>query len=245
MFVNDSPGGESAYRAVLKREFLGGELVMATQTTGGGSVTSFTNTPQARDDNYVFLEDVLRANTSLYDAVTGTIFLDVMANDLGGSAKTLFSVEDGDGNPLTADFDLLAKDVNAAGVSLWEETLNHNWVRINNGKIEYRIADGSGVPGQGRSVDSLTAGQVFADQFVYAIRLGNGTLSEATVKINITGANDTATIAVSGTSDNSVTESGVNPGNTPYPGDPSAGGTVESMTQILARTIFRTRLRAP
>ena len=40
-----------------------------------------------------------------------------MANDLGGNAKTLFSVEDGDGNPLTADFDLLVKDVNAAGVS--------------------------------------------------------------------------------------------------------------------------------
>ena len=199
---------------------------MATQTTGGGSVTSFTNTPQARDDNYAFLEDVLRANTSLYDAVTGTIFLDVMANDLGGSAKTLFSVEDGDGNPLTADFDLLVKDANAAGVSLWEETFNHNWVRINNGKIEYRIADGSGVPGHGRSVDSLTAGQVFADQFVYAIRLGNGTLSEATVKINITGANDNASVAVVGASDNSVTEAGVNPGNIPYLGDSSASGTL-------------------
>ena len=90
----------------------------------------------------------------------------------------------------------------------WELTLNHNWVRINNGKIEYRIADGSGVPGQGRSVDSLTAGQPFADQFVYAIRLGNGTLSEATVKINITGANDLASIAASGTSDNMVVEAG-------------------------------------
>ena len=199
---------------------------MPTQPTGGGSVTSFTNTPQAKDDSYAFLEDALRANTSLYNAATGTILLDVMANDLGGSAKTLFSVEDGDGNPITADFDLLAKDVNAAGFSSWEVTFAGNWVRINNGKIEYRIADGSGVPGNGRSVDSLTAGQVFADQFVYAIRLGNGTLSEATVKINITGANDNASIAAAGASDNSVTESGVNPGNIFYPGDPSAGGTL-------------------
>ena len=104
--------------------------------------------------------------------------------------KILFSVEDGDGNALTADFDLLVKDVDATGASPWECTLNHNWVRINNGKIEYRIADSSGIPGHGRSVNSLAAGEVFSDQFVYAIRLGNGTLSEAIVKINITGANE-------------------------------------------------------
>src|SRR6188768_1958976 len=169
---------------------------MATQTTGGGSTTSFTNTPQAKDDNYLFLEDALRNNASLYSETTKIITLDVMSNDLGGNAKTLFSVEDGDGNAITADFDLLCKDVNAAGVSEWECTFGGNWVRINNGKIEYVIADGSGVKGQGRSVDSLTDGQAFSDQFVYAIRLGNGTLSEATVKINITGANDSASVAI-------------------------------------------------
>src|SRR5258705_10474370 len=169
---------------------------MATQTTGGGSTTSFTNTPQAKDDVYKYLENLLVSDSTIYNATTNTVTLDVMSNDLGGNAKTLFSVEDGDGNALTADYDLLAEDVNAAGVSPWEETLNHNWVRINNGKIEYRIADGSGIPGHGVSVDSLTAGQDFNDQFVYAIRLGNGTLSEATVKIHITGANDAATISV-------------------------------------------------
>ena len=103
-----------------------------------------------------------------------------MSNDLGGNAKSLFSVEDGDGNALTADYTLLQKDVDAAGASPWEETFNHNWVRINNGKIEYRIADGSGIPGQGRSIDSLTAGQAFSDEFVYAIRLGNGRLARRT-----------------------------------------------------------------
>ena len=197
---------------------------MATQTTGGGSTTSFTNTPQAKDDNYLFLEDVLRNNASLYSETTKIITLDVMSNDLGGNAKTLFSVEDGDGNAITADFDLLCKDVNAAGVSEWECTFGGNWVRINNGKIEYVIADGSGVKGQGRSVDSLTDGQAFSDQFVYAIRLGNGTLSEATVKINITGKQDAASIAVSGASDNCVVEAGGTANG--VAGDSNACGTL-------------------
>ena len=197
---------------------------MATQTTGGGSTTSFTNTPQAKDDNYLFLEDALRNNASLYSETTKIITLDVMSNDLGGNAKTLFSVEDGDGNAITADFDLLCKDVNAAGVSEWECTFGGNWVRINNGKIEYVIADGSGVKGQGRSVDSLTDGEAFSDQFVYAIRLGNGTLSEATVKINITGKQDAASIAVSGASDNCVVEAGGTANG--VAGDSNACGTL-------------------
>src|SRR5689334_17099018 len=108
---------------------------MATQTTGGGSTTSFTNTPQAKDDYYAFSEDLLRSNTYVYNVSTNTITLDVMSNDLGGNAKTLFSVEDGDGNAITADYQLLAPDV-VNGVSQWEETFGHNWVRINNGKIE-------------------------------------------------------------------------------------------------------------
>src|SRR5207253_6644215 len=114
----------------------GGDGRMATQTTGGGSATSFSNTPQAKDDTYIYLEDVLRADSTLYNSATNTIILDVMANDLGGNAKSLFSVDDGDGNPITADFDLLAKDIDANGVSAWEKTLNGNWVRINSGKVE-------------------------------------------------------------------------------------------------------------
>src|SRR5689334_22771644 len=107
---------------------------MATQTTGGGSTTSFTNTPQAVDDTYVYWEDILDHDTTLYDASTNTIFLNVMSNDLGGGAKTLFSIDDGNGNPIASDFELLVKDVNSAGVSPWEATQNGNWVRINNGK---------------------------------------------------------------------------------------------------------------
>src|SRR5215208_4315847 len=115
---------------------------MASSTTdSGGSTSSFSNTPQAKDDYYNYLEDLLRNDSTIYNVATNTVTLDVMGNDLGGNAKTLFSVEDGDGNALTADYTLLAKDVGASGASPWELTFGGNWVRINNGKIEYRIAD--------------------------------------------------------------------------------------------------------
>ncbi|MGO4485216.1 VCBS domain-containing protein [Rhizobium sp. 2TAF27] len=171
---------------------------MGTQSTGGGSTTSFSNTPQAKDDTYIWTEDQL-LSLQLYNAATKTITLDVMSNDLGGNAKSLFSVDDGDGNPITADYELLAKDVGANGASAWEKTLLSNWVRINNGKIEYRLSDGSGIVGSGADINTLSAGEILKDSFVYAIRLGNGTLSEANVSISLTGANDAASIVVDAT----------------------------------------------
>ena len=74
---------------------------MATNT-GGGTTASLSNTPQAKDDTYTYLEDLLRSDATLYNVATNTVTLDVISNDLGGNAKTLFSVEDGDGNALTA-----------------------------------------------------------------------------------------------------------------------------------------------
>ena len=52
---------------------------MATQTTGGGSTTSFTKTPQAGDDIFWYDEDELAGCTAL--------LLDVMSDDLGGKWK--------------------------------------------------------------------------------------------------------------------------------------------------------------
>ena len=60
---------------------------MATQTTGGGSTTSFSNTPQAKDDTYGWSEDQL-LTSGLYSSGTKIITLDVVSNDLGGNAKT-------------------------------------------------------------------------------------------------------------------------------------------------------------
>ncbi|TAU96990.1 hypothetical protein ELI38_14000 [Rhizobium leguminosarum] len=193
---------------------------MGTQSTGGGSTTSFSNTPQAKDDSYIWTEDQL-LSLQLYNAATKTITLDVMSNDLGGNAKSLFSVDDGDGNPITADYELLAKDVGANGASAWEKTLLGNWVRINNGKIEYRLSDGSGIAGSGADINTLSAGEILKDSFVYAIRLGNGTLSEANVSISLTGANDAASIVVDATvtDDRATVEAGA-----AGSGDPNASG---------------------
>jgi VCBS repeat-containing protein len=200
---------------------------MPTELTGGGSTTSFTNTPQAKDDSYSYIEDWLR-NSSLYSISSKTVTLDVMSNDLGGNAKSLFSIDDGNGNTLAPDFELLCKDVNAAGCSPWEKTPDGNWIRLNNGKIEFKIGNPAAPDDHTQALDlnSLAGGQCIDDEFVYAIRLGNGTLSQATVRIHITGENDVATIGVDGNvaDDRSVSELGVNPGNTAFPGDPTASG---------------------
>ena len=55
---------------------------MATSTSGG-TITSFANTPQAKDDIVLLAEDYF-VNNSFY-------LFDVMSNDLGGKAKVLCS----------------------------------------------------------------------------------------------------------------------------------------------------------
>nr|ABD74956.1 hypothetical protein [Sinorhizobium kostiense] len=107
---------------------------MATQTTGGGSTTSFNNT-QAQDDVYGWTEEQLLAS-SIYDAATHTITLDVASNDLGGKAKTLWSIDDGGTNLMS---ELLKSDT----TTNWEKTAEGNWIRVCDGKIEYRIESGS------------------------------------------------------------------------------------------------------
>ena len=50
-----------------------------------GITVSFSNTPQAKGDSYTFTE-----------SVEGSIqYLDVMANDLGGNAKSLYAIDNG------------------------------------------------------------------------------------------------------------------------------------------------------
>jgi VCBS repeat-containing protein len=182
---------------------------MATQTTGGGSTTSFTNTPQAKDDSYYFTEDQLLGIWGAGQVIT----LDVMSNDLGGNAKSLFAIDDGNGNPLAPDFELLNKDM--AGV--WENTAQGNQIRLVAGKVEYKFNN---------DINGLAAGQTFTDVFVYSIRLGNGTLSQARVSITVIGSNDGPTAVADTNAGDAVTEAGVNPGNTTFPGDSTASGNV-------------------
>ncbi|MBP2238278.1 VCBS repeat-containing protein, partial [Sinorhizobium kostiense] len=187
---------------------------MATQTTGGGSTTSFNNT-QAQDDVYGWTEEQLLAS-SIYDAATHTITLDVTSNDLGGKAKTLWSIDDGGTN-------LMSELLKSNTTTNWEKTAEGNWIRVCNGKIEYRIESGSNSPDSARSIDSLTGDDHIQDSFYYSIRLSNGTLSYAKVTVDIVGQNDAA--AIGGTSTASVIEAG-GAGNGD-PGAPTASGTLQ------------------
>lgn len=185
----------------------------------GGTTTSFANTPQAKDDWYWLTEELLQ-NSSIYNATTRTLTLDVMSNDLGGNAKSLFSIDDAEGNPINdlSQTDLLTN----SRYSNWERTDDGNWIRIANGKIEFRLADPANPNdfNSARDIDSLGGSEVIDDQFTYAIRLGNGTLSYATVHVNIAGANDVATIT--GTAAGEVVEAG-GIANA-IPGTPTASG---------------------
>ena len=148
--------------------------------TSGGTTTSFVNTPQAKDDIFGATED-------------GIFTIDVMANDLGGNAKVLWSIDD---TTMTDDsgngtYDLVAKD--AAMVPEFSDLGARIW--IENGVVKY----------DSNPIDYLALGQQVVDKFTYAIRLSNGTLSWATVYVTLTGTNDNATLT-SATATGSVVE---------------------------------------
>jgi VCBS repeat-containing protein len=154
--------------------------------TSGGTTTSFNNTPQAVDDSYTGYEDWI-------------FTFDVMANDLGGSAKILWSIDDSDidgtttaGGTGDGTIDLLAQD--AAMVPEFSDLGARIW--IENGKIKYDT----------NALDWLGAGETRIDHFTYAIRLANGTLSWATVTVTLTGRNDGPAVVLGGDDDGSVTE---------------------------------------
>jgi large repetitive protein len=156
---------------------------MPTNTTGG-TTTSFFNTPQATDNCYTADEDCV-------------YYFDVMSDDLGGNAKVLWSIDDNnlygttttslDGTTTTTTnvdsvIDLTVKD--ATGCV--EKSALGASISIVDGKVKY----------DARALDWLADGQTATDYFTYAIRLGNGTLSWATVKITLTGTNDAPVLTV-------------------------------------------------
>ena len=140
-----------------------------------GTTVTLSKTPQAGDDSFSFSEGDFSGRQ--------TVLLDVLANDQGGNAKKLYSIDDGS-NALR---DLLNSDVGKSMVSDWERTKQGNLIRINQGKIEFKLDNSF-------KVDALAVGEKYGDSFVYAIQLGNGTISYATVAVTITGVNDAATI---------------------------------------------------
>nr|WP_283813808.1 VCBS domain-containing protein [Bradyrhizobium niftali] len=81
--------------------------------------------------------------------------------------------------------DLLTQDTARAEATSSDTSLNGAKIWITaDGKVGY---DASALSAQ---IAALSAGEFFTDSFIYAIRLGNGTLSWATATVRIAGVND-------------------------------------------------------
>jgi len=148
---------------------------MATIATG--LKISISNTPQAKDDVYGSLEDFSQ-------------LLDVLANDLGGAAKSLYSLSKDlaieDGGTVTS-----ASMISGAPVQTITTNLGAT-ATILDGQISYTT----------NSLDFLAEGETRVDVFSYVIRLSSGAFSIATVSVTVTGSNDVpvasaASIAIS------------------------------------------------
>lgn len=176
---------------------------MPTQNTSGGTINSFNNTPIAKDDQFLMNEDEI-----------GSIrYFDVMGNDLGGNAKSLWSVDNGQANDLlTRDLsrvEAMSLDTSALGASIWITA---------DGKVGYNAA------ALASTVQGLAADETLEDSFVYAIRMGNGTLSWATATVTIVGVDDQSVI--SGIATGKVVEAGYATEGAPRPGIPVASGSL-------------------
>ncbi|WP_256099002.1 beta strand repeat-containing protein [Burkholderia ubonensis] len=146
-------------------------------TTSNGTAVSMSNTPQATNDVFT------SAQTGLTDNTLTTVYLNVMANDLGGAAKTLYSLDSGTEVTValeqtalltqdTARAEAVSADYSAHGAHIWITS---------DGKVGY---DASHLDASWLSNSFNTLGYA-QDSFTYAIRLGNGTLSWATAYVDI------------------------------------------------------------
>ena len=189
-------------------------------TDAGGTTVSFSNTPQAKDD-YLSL-----------GGLTGVQYLNVLANDSGGNAKILYSIDDACSDPISglktfAPEDLLTKDasyVDAAAAAASTDTSKLGaqiWITTT-GQIAYDASSISGF------IAAIPGGETRVDEITYAIQLGNGTLSWAKAYVTITGVNDAPTI----TSDGGAATASVNVGENTTAvtdvnaTDPDAGATL-------------------
>src|SRR5882724_7429592 len=154
-------------------------------TINGGITTSFGNTPQAQAD--------LFTNTGLTEDSLGIVTLDVMGNDLGGAAKTLYSLDDGISAGGIRPTDLLTQDTARTEAISTDYSKNgaHIWITAD-GKVGYDASTLS--PAFKDQLQHLGAGGFLTDTFTYAIRLANGTLSWTTATVQIVGVNDAPVI---------------------------------------------------
>ena len=146
---------------------------MATQTTGGGSTTSFSNTPQAKDDYFY------SSQTGLTEDNLQIVYLSVMGNDLGGNAKSLFSIDNGLSTSVTIQGELLTQDTARAEATSSDTSLKGAKIWItSDGKVGYDAGTLNSTFKS--SLAALHAGEYLTDTFTYAIprewhaELGNG-----------------------------------------------------------------------
>ncbi|MGF6402099.1 VCBS repeat-containing protein [Pseudomonas frederiksbergensis] len=178
-----------------------------TTTTSDGTVTSLSNTPQAQDD--IFTAGVIGTSTAaITEDLLGVVYLDVMSNDLGGSAKTLWSLDDATSlstaTKIYAPADLLIQDTGRIEATSTDTSFNGAKIWItSDGKVGYDAATLS--TAFKAQLQSLAGGGTLTDTFTYAIRLGNGTLSWATAQVQFAGANDSVTMSI-GVQAGTVTE---------------------------------------
>ena len=140
---------------------------------GGGNAVSIANTPQAKDDHFVL------------DLSQSSLTFDLLGNDSGGNAKSLWSIDEGPSyqNLLDGDEDAVVETTtHGASISINAD----DSVSYDASTLDASFLD---------SLSALTAGQSIEDSFVYAIRMGNGTLSWATATIELQGQNDDPTLA--------------------------------------------------
>ncbi|POA67592.1 VCBS domain-containing protein [Pseudomonas sp. GW531-T4] len=178
-----------------------------TTTTSGGTTTSFSNTPQAQDD--IFTTGVIgTSSAAITEDLLGIVYLDVMSNDLGGNAKTLWSLDNATSlstaTKIYAPADLLVQDTSRVEATSSDTSFNGAKIWItSDGKVGYDAATLS--TAFKAQLQALAAGASLTDSFTYAIRLGNGTLSWATAQVQFAGANDSVTMSF-GTQAGTVTE---------------------------------------
>ncbi|AZD34229.1 T1SS secreted agglutinin RTX [Pseudomonas chlororaphis subsp. aurantiaca] len=215
-----------------------------TTTTTGGTSTSFSNTPQAQDD--IFTTGVIgTSSAAITEDLLGVVYLDVMSNDLGGSAKTLWSLDNATSlstaTKVYAPADLLLQDTSRVEATSSDTSFNGAKIWItSDGKVGYDAATLS--TAFKAQLQALAAGTSLTDSFTYAIRLGNGTLSWATAQVQFAGANDSVTMSL-GAQAGTVTEDAA---TTASPTDPhSATGTIAFNDVDLSDTHTASFVAAP
>jgi len=215
-----------------------------TTTTSGGTTTSFSNTPQAQDD--IFTTGVIgTSSASITEDLLGVVYLDIMSNDLGGNAKTLWSLDNATSlstaTKVYAPADLLVQDTSRVEATSSDTSFNGAKIWItSDGKVGYDAATLS--TAFKAQLQALAAGASLTDSFTYAIRLGNGTLSWATAQVQFAGANDSVTMSL-GAQAGTVTEDAA---TTPSPTDShGATGTIAFNDVDLSDTHTASFVAAP